>query len=373
MVEKRQFPHHLIREISNSRTACGGRLSRASLWNRVWCALKKYRYPAKNCMPFAASTSSLPGPADMPALRVIMAQELAGVHVDVDYASEFETRNPTIGPCELSIFITQSARPPIATALYARPSREALAPSPSRTLWDRPLLAEADGVIYTHAGPKSASLPPKPSQRRSHALHVCVAPGTGERKSLRRQSPGATSANCWRCPGRLRRFWLPLTNANNSPSAITGSKTSCFSPRHSLSDRHGRRAQTEGDLVYSRGRISHRRAKHGPNALIDYRCRWGDDWRPGDPDDRDRSGATKKCQQHGGFKKQGGTVIALATEGDTKILQLANHTFLFQKAPELLVSDLRSSRLQLFGILHCRQAWVGCGSPRDLVKSVTLE
>ena len=39
-----------------------------------------------------------------------MMQELAGVPVDVDYASEFEYRNPMIGRGELSIFITQSGR-----------------------------------------------------------------------------------------------------------------------------------------------------------------------------------------------------------------------------------------------------------------------
>src|SRR5581483_7721958 len=37
-----------------------------------------------------------------------MIQELSGVPVDVDYASEFEYRNPITGPTELAILITQS-------------------------------------------------------------------------------------------------------------------------------------------------------------------------------------------------------------------------------------------------------------------------
>ena len=37
-----------------------------------------------------------------------MIQELSGVPVDVDYASEFEYRNPITSPSELAILITQS-------------------------------------------------------------------------------------------------------------------------------------------------------------------------------------------------------------------------------------------------------------------------
>ena len=72
-------------------------------------------------------------------------------------------------------------------------------------------------------------------------------------------------------------------------------------------------------------------AKHGPNALIDYRlplvmiatC---------DPDD---AGSVLRYQKNvsnmEGFKKQGGTVIAIATQGDAKIPQLANHTVLYSR------------------------------------------
>src|SRR5690348_18212341 len=40
--------------------------------------------------------------------RSYMIQELGGIPADVDYASEFEYRNPMIGKGELTIVITQS-------------------------------------------------------------------------------------------------------------------------------------------------------------------------------------------------------------------------------------------------------------------------
>src|SRR5260370_138650 len=83
-----------------------------------------------------------------------MFQELVHLPVEVDYASEFEYRNPMIGRGELSIFITQSGET-AATTASQRQARE----SGSRTIAisnveGSTIAREADGFIYTHAGPE---------------------------------------------------------------------------------------------------------------------------------------------------------------------------------------------------------------------------
>src|ERR1700685_4156343 len=83
-----------------------------------------------------------------------MIQDLANVPVDVDYASEFEYRNPLICRNELTIVITQSGETADTTAAQ----REAKAKG-SRTIaisnvMDSTIAREADGVLYTHAGPE---------------------------------------------------------------------------------------------------------------------------------------------------------------------------------------------------------------------------
>ena len=45
-----------------------------------------------------------------------MIQDLVNIPVDVDYASEFEYRNPLIGPGEVTIVITQSGETADTTA-----------------------------------------------------------------------------------------------------------------------------------------------------------------------------------------------------------------------------------------------------------------
>jgi glucosamine--fructose-6-phosphate aminotransferase (isomerizing) len=74
-----------------------------------------------------------------------------------------------------------------------------------------------------------------------------------------------------------------------------------------------------------------------------------------------------------GFKKQGATVIALATEGDTTIPQVADHTIFIPEAPELLSPILEIVPLQLFAYYVASKRGLNVDRPRNLVKAVTLE
>jgi glutamine---fructose-6-phosphate transaminase (isomerizing) len=74
-----------------------------------------------------------------------------------------------------------------------------------------------------------------------------------------------------------------------------------------------------------------------------------------------------------GFKKQGGTVIALATEGDSSVPSLANHTIFIPAAPELLSPILEIVPLQLFAYYVAAKRGLDVDRPRNLVKAVTLE
>jgi glucosamine--fructose-6-phosphate aminotransferase (isomerizing) len=74
-----------------------------------------------------------------------------------------------------------------------------------------------------------------------------------------------------------------------------------------------------------------------------------------------------------GFKKQGATVIALATEGDTTVPELANHTIFIPKTPELLSPILEIVPLQLFAYYVAAKRGLDVDRPRNLVKAVTLD
>jgi glucosamine--fructose-6-phosphate aminotransferase (isomerizing) len=74
-----------------------------------------------------------------------------------------------------------------------------------------------------------------------------------------------------------------------------------------------------------------------------------------------------------GFKQQGAPVIALATEGDTELAALVDHTIFMPHTPELLSPILEIVPLQLFAYYMAVRKGLDVDRPRNLVKSVTLE
>jgi glucosamine--fructose-6-phosphate aminotransferase (isomerizing) len=113
--------------------------------------------------------------------------------------------------------------------------------------------------------------------------------------------------------------------------------------------------------------------KHGPNALIDETlpvvilatC------------DRSDAGSVvryeKTVSNIEGFKKQGSPIIAVATEGDERIPQLAAHTIFVPEAPELLSPILEIVPLQIFAYYMAVYRGLDVDRPRNLTKSVTVE
>jgi len=375
MVEKRQFPHHLIREIFEQPDGLRRTIEPRLSLEQGLVRLEEVQIPREELRAvrsiniIASGTSRHAGIAGQ-----FMAQKLAGVHVDVDYASEFENRNPAIGPCELSIFITQSGETADTTGALREAKQRGSRTIAISNVVGSTIAREADGVIYTHAGPEISIASTKAFTAQIACLFM-FALYLGQVKEKVSQAvakryigellalPGkietilASADQCEQLAERYHRVedFMFLGRAIHYPIAMDGAlKLKEISYIHA-----------EG---YPTGE-----AKHGPNALIDYRlplvmiatC---------DPDD---AGSVLRYEKNvnnmEGFKKQGGTVIALATDGDTKIPQLANHTLFIPKAPELLSPILEIVPLQLLAYYIAAKRGLDVDHPRNLVKSVTLE
>jgi len=375
MVEKRQFPHHLIREIFEQPDGLRRTIEPRVSFEQGLVRLEEVQIPREELRAIvsinivASGTSRHAGIAGQ-----FMAQELAGVHVDVDYASEFENRNPLIGPHELSIFITQSGETADTTGALREAKRRGSRTIAISNVVGSTIAREADGVIYTHAGPEIsiASTKAFTAQIACLFMFALYLGQVKEKVSLAVAKryigellalPGkvetilASADQCEQLAERYHRVedFMFLGRAIHYPIAMDGAlKLKEISYIHA-----------EG---YPTGE-----AKHGPNALIDYRlplvmiatC------------DRDDAGSVLRYEKNvsnmEGFKKQGGTVIAVATEGDTKVPQFANHTFFIPKAPELLSPILEIVPLQLFAYYVAAKRGLNVDQPRNLVKSVTLE
>jgi glutamine---fructose-6-phosphate transaminase (isomerizing) len=155
MPDKGGFPHFMIKEIFEQPQGMRDTIEPRLSLNEGVVRLDEIRISPDELRALrrinivASGTSRHAG---MVGQYVI--QDMVNIPVDVDYASEFEYRNPLIGPGEITIVITQSGETADTTAAQ----REAKAKG-SRTVAisnviDSTIAREADGVLYTLAGPE---------------------------------------------------------------------------------------------------------------------------------------------------------------------------------------------------------------------------
>jgi glucosamine--fructose-6-phosphate aminotransferase (isomerizing) len=303
-----------------------------------------------------------------------MMQELAAVPVDVDYASEFEYRNPMIGRGELSIFITQSGETADTTAAQREARQKGSRTIAISNVEGSTIAREADGFIYTHAGPEISIASTKAFTAQMACLFL-FALYLGEIKEKVSK-------------GRAQHYISELLAQPEKTAVILAASDEVeklaelyyrvddfmFLGRaiHYPIAMDGALKLKEVSYIHAEGYPTGE-AKHGPNALIDFRLPLVMIATCDKNDDGSVTRYDKNVSNIEGFKKQGATVIALATQGDTVVPQLADHTVFIPETPELLSPILEIVPLQLFAYYVAAKRGLDVDRPRNLVKAVTLE
>jgi glucosamine--fructose-6-phosphate aminotransferase (isomerizing) len=376
MPDKNGFPHYMLKEIFDQPKALEDTIAprvslqkgRVRLAEEVRVSNEELRR-LRRINIVASGTSRHAGMAGQ-----YMFHDLVHLPADVDYASEFEDRNPLIGYGELTIVITQSGETADTTAAQREARKRGSRTVAISNVVDSTIAREADGVLYTHAGPEISIASTKAFTAQMAVLFLFAAYLAQVREEspkyvLRRwieellalprktESTLKTSDQCQRLADRFHRSedFLFLGRAIHYPIAMDGA----------LKLKEVSYIHAEG---YPTGET-----KHGPNALIDENlpiviiatC------------DRNDPGSVLRYEKNvaniRGFRQQKARVIAIATQGDAIIEELADHTIFIPEAPELLSPMLEIVPLQLFAYHMAVRKGLDVDRPRNLVKSVTLE
>jgi glucosamine--fructose-6-phosphate aminotransferase (isomerizing) len=376
MPDKNGFPHYMLKEIFDQPKALEDTIApRVSLQEGQVRLAEEVRVSNEELRRLrrinivASGTSRHAGMAGQ-----YMFHDLVHLPADVDYASEFEDRNPLIGYGELTIVITQSGETADTTAAQREARKRGSRTVAISNVVDSTIAREADGVLYTHAGPEISIASTKAFTAQMAVLFLFAAYLAQVREEspkyvLRRwieellalprktESTLKTSDQCQRLADRFHRSedFLFLGRAIHYPIAMDGA----------LKLKEVSYIHAEG---YPTGET-----KHGPNALIDENlpiviiatC------------DRNDPGSVLRYEKNvaniRGFRQQKARVIAIATQGDAIIEELADHTIFIPEAPELLSPMLEIVPLQLFAYHMAVRKGLDVDRPRNLVKSVTLE
>jgi glucosamine--fructose-6-phosphate aminotransferase (isomerizing) len=303
-----------------------------------------------------------------------MFQELVHLPAEVDYASEFEARNPLIGRGEITIVITQSGETADTTAAQRVAKKKGSCTIAISNVVNSTIAREADGVLYTHAGPEISIASTKAFTAQMAVLFLLSAylgqvrkelstadlrKWIGELLALTRKTETVlkSAADCERLAERFYNAgdFLFLGRAIHYPIAMDGA----------LKLKEVSYIHAEG---YPAGET-----KHGPNALIDEHLPVVIVATKDPNDEGSMLRHEKNLANIRGFKEQSAQVIAIATEGDREVAAIADHTIFIPRTPELLSPILEIVPLQLFAYYVAVKKGLDVDRPRNLVKSVMQE
>jgi glucosamine--fructose-6-phosphate aminotransferase (isomerizing) len=299
-----------------------------------------------------------------------LIEALAQVPVEVDYGSEYRYRNPIVANRELAIAITQSGETADTLAALREARRKGASTIAICNVVGSMATREAEGTVYTHAGPEIgvASTKAFTSQLvalQLLALYLAQVRGTLSSSEIRRhigellqmphvleqalKASAATAKVAERFYGRSD--FLFLGRGINYPIALEGAlKLKEISYIHA-----------EG---YPAGEM-----KHGPIALIDEQM-------PVvalAPDDHVFEKMIGNVQE---AKARGGSVIAITTAGDSKMTAVLDTRDVMLPMPAttpLLTPIVMTVPLQLLAYHIAVRRGCDVDQPRNLAKSVTVE
>ena len=299
-----------------------------------------------------------------------LIEALARLPVEVDYGSEYRYRNPIVSGKELAIVITQSGETADTLAALRAARRKGATSIAVCNVVGSMATREADGTVYTHAGPEIGVASTKAFTSQLVVLHllalyIAQLRGKLATTDVRRhieellQIPQIleravkASASTEKVAERFynRTDFLFLGRGINYPIALEGAlKLKEISYIHA-----------EG---YPAGEM-----KHGPIALIDERM-------PIvaiAPNDHVFEKTLGNVQE---AKARGGSVIAITTEGDARMAAVldANDVILPMPATTALLTPIvMTIPLQFLAYHIAVRRGCDVDQPRNLAKSVTVE
>ncbi len=375
MDDKGRFPHHMLKEIFEQPQALRDtiaprvsldegavRLDDVRITTEELCSLQRINI-------VASGTSRHAGMAGQ-----FMIQDLANVPVDVDYASEFEYRNPLICRNELTIVITQSGETADTTAAQREAKLKGSRTIAISNVMDSTIAREADGVLYTHAGPEISIASTKAFTAQMAVLFLFAVYLGQVRGKLTKEQVRHIIRELLELSPKTETVLESASELKNLADQYHQVADFLFLGRaiHYPIAMDGALKLKEVSYVHAEGYPTGE-TKHGPNALIDENlpvviiatC------------DRNDQGSVLRYEKNvaniRGFKQQSARVIAIATEGDEQMRNLADHTIFIPQTPELLSPILEIIPLQLFAYYMAVRKGLDVDRPRNLVKSVTLE
>jgi glutamine---fructose-6-phosphate transaminase (isomerizing) len=305
----------------------------------------------------------------------IMIEDLSGVAVDVEYASEYCYRSTHAAVEPIVMVITQSGE----TADTLAAQREALTRGVKTiaisNVSPATIVREAAAALITGAGPELAIPATKSFTTQVSILYLMALFLARKRGRMTSEVTRSYLQRLLRLPTAIEqnlRAWDDRAAAYGAAHAKAEKFLYLGRGVHYAIAREGALKLKEISYAHAEGYPAGE-LKHGPNALVDENspvvvlatC----DHR--DPDSLLRYRRTLEVMKE--VKSRRGPLVTVATEGDNEVGAIADQVFYVPAAPELLLPIVEVIPLQLFAYYVAVNKGYDVDHPRNLVKAVVTE
>jgi glucosamine--fructose-6-phosphate aminotransferase (isomerizing) len=295
-----------------------------------------------------------------------MLEQLARVPTEVEYASEFRSRNPVLAPDDVVFLISQSGETADTLAALREAKKRGTTALGIVNVVGSTIARESDGGVYVHAGPEIGVASTKAFTSQLVVLSL-ISLMMGRQKSLSLELGQKIAREITALPEKARKIldntdeikfiahefkdaknFLYLGRGANFPTALEGALK-----------------LKEISYIHAEGYPA-AEMKHGPIALIDENM-------PVVfivPKDALYDKVVSNIQE---VKARRGRIIAIANEDDHDISSLAEFVIRVPRTYGFLGPILNVIPLQLLAYYIAVERGCNVDQPRNLAKSVTVE
>ncbi|MBI4812064.1 glutamine--fructose-6-phosphate transaminase (isomerizing) [Candidatus Falkowbacteria bacterium] len=295
-----------------------------------------------------------------------MIEEYAGIPVEVDYSSEFRYRQPVINEKTAVLAISQSGETADTLAAIKETKEKGALALGIVNVVGSSIARLTDAGVYNHIGPEIAVASSKAFTSQL-AILTLLTIFLGRQRNMSLMIGKRIISELEMLPEKMKSVLKQNERIKKIAQKYSKAKDFAFLGRkyNSALAMEGALKLKELSYVHAEG-FAAGEMKHGPIAMIDENF-------PSlfiAPQD---SVYEKNLSNMAEIKARKGPIIAIATEGDEKIKDLADDVIYIPKTLEMLTPILAAVPLQLFAYHTAVIKGLDVDKPRNLAKSVTVE
>ena len=296
-----------------------------------------------------------------------LLEEFARLPVEVEYASEFRYRNPVIYADDVVIAISQSGETADTLAAIRLAKEAGALVLGICNVVGSSIPRETDAGVYTHAGPEIGVASTKAFTAQVTVLFMMMLVIARRRKQLPDKLFQTLITELVQVPDKIKKTLASHKKYKEIAGLFKDASNFLYLGRGYLFPvaLEGALKLKEISYIHAEGYPA-AEMKHGPIALIDENM----------PvvviatQDKSYDKIVNNIQE---IKARNGIVIAIVTEGDKTIHEMANHVIEVPKTHEALAPLLTVIPLQLLSYYIAVMRGCNVDQPRNLAKSVTVE